>query len=130
MTALQVHRKFSPEDDLWMPVELIEVTLPPKAHEGRGLQHERKVMKVREVMKGKKVMRPRPELENSFRDENSQILHCLQSLLMNTSLSGHTEAGSLLFPLHQVPTSSLNYASSRSSSAVSRPTKILTRLIG
>ncbi len=30
---------------------------------------------------------------------------------MNTSLSGHTEAASLLFPLHQVPTSSLDYAS-------------------
>ncbi len=35
-----------------MPVELIEVTSPPKAHEGRGLQHERKVMKVEKVMNG------------------------------------------------------------------------------
>ncbi len=32
-----------------MPVELIEVTSPPKAHEGRGLQHEWKVMKVEKV---------------------------------------------------------------------------------
>ncbi len=32
-----------------MPVELIEVTSPPKAHRGQGLQHERKVMKVEKV---------------------------------------------------------------------------------
>ncbi len=49
MTALQAHRKFSPGDDPWMPVMPIEVTLPPKAHEGRGLQHKRKVMKVEKV---------------------------------------------------------------------------------
>ncbi len=30
---------------------------------------------------------------------------------MNTSLSGHTKAASLLFPLHQVPISSLDHAS-------------------
>ncbi len=59
-----------------MPAELIEVTSPPKAHEGRGLQHEQKVIKVREVMKGNKVMRPGSELEDPFRDENSQILYC------------------------------------------------------
>ena len=53
MTALRAHRKFSPEDDPWMPVELIEVISPPKAHEGRGLQHERKVMKVEKVMKAR-----------------------------------------------------------------------------
>ncbi len=68
------------------------------------MQHEQK------VMKGEKVMRPGPELEDPFRDENSQILHRLQSLLMNTSLSGNTEAASFLSPLHQVPTSSLDYA--------------------
>ncbi len=96
MMALQAHQKFSPGDDPWMSVELIKVTSPPKAHEGRGLQHERKVMKVKEVMKGEKVMRPGPELKDSFR-----------------------EAASLLSPLHQVPTSPLDYASSSSSFAVS-----------
>ncbi len=49
MTALRAHRKFSPGDDPWIPVELIEVTLPLKAHESRGLQHKRKVMKVEKV---------------------------------------------------------------------------------
>ncbi len=34
------------------------------------------------------------ELEDFFRDENSQILHRLQSSLMNTSLSDHIEATS------------------------------------
>ncbi len=123
MMALQAHQKFSPGDDPWMPVELIKVTSPPKAYEGRGLQYERKVMKVREVMKGEKVMRLGPELEDSFRDANSQILHCLQSLLMNTSLSGYTKAASLFSPLHQLPTSPLDYASSSSSFAVSCPTR-------
>lgn len=42
-------------------------------------------MKVREVIKGEKVMRPKLELEDSFRNEKSQIFHWLQSLLMNTS---------------------------------------------
>ncbi len=43
---------------------------------------------VMQVMKGEKVMRPGPELEDSFRDENSQIFVRLQSSLMNTSPAG------------------------------------------
>lgn len=39
-------------------------------------------------MKDEKVMRPRPKLENFFRDENSQIFYYLQFLLVNTSLAG------------------------------------------
>ncbi len=70
------------------------------------------------------------ELEDPFRDENSQILHCRQSLLMNTSLSDHTKAASLFSPLHQVPTSFLDYASSRLNSTVNQPTKVLTRSVG
>ncbi len=35
-------------------------------------------------------------MEDSFKDENSQVLHRLQSLLMNTSLSGYTKATSYL----------------------------------
>ncbi len=34
-----------------MPVELIEVTSSPKAHEGRGLQYEQNTMMVVQVMK-------------------------------------------------------------------------------
>ncbi len=105
------------------------------------------VMKVREAMKVEKVKKikyevlgyrrviyeelelptdpkSQAELQDFFRDENPQVLHRLQSSLMNTSLSGHTEAASYPPPLHQVPISSLG------SFAVSRPTKILTRLVG
>ncbi len=80
MTALRAHRKFSPGDDPWMPVELIEVTSPPKAHEGRGLQHERKVIKIENVMEGRadyaggKVNKTRSQAQrDTLRDENSQI---------------------------------------------------------
>ncbi len=45
-------------------------------------------------MKAEKIIRPERELEDTLRDENSQVVHYLQSLLMNTSLSGHTEATS------------------------------------
>ncbi len=55
MTALQAHRKFLLGDDPWIPVKLIKITSPPKAYEGRGLQHKRKVMKVEKVIKVKKV---------------------------------------------------------------------------
>ncbi len=81
------------------------------------------VIKTVQVMKGKKFMRPESELEDSYRDENSQNFHRLQSSLMNTSLSGHIKAASHPPPLPQVPISSLG------SSMVSRPTKILTRLV-
>ncbi len=50
---------------------------------------------------GERVMRPGTKLEDSFRDKNFQIFHRLQSLLINTSLSGHTQAASLPSPLHQ-----------------------------
>ncbi len=66
---------------------------------------------VMQVMKGEKIMKPGSELKDPFRDENSQILYCLQSSLINTSLLGHTKAASLLFPLHQVPISSPDHAS-------------------
>ncbi len=62
--------------------------------------------------------------EDSFKDENSQVFHRLQSSLMNTSLSGQTKATSHPPSLHQVPISSLG------SSAVSRPRKIFTKLVG
>ncbi len=47
-----------------------------------------------QIRRAEKATKPRFELEDPFRDENSQILHRLQSLLMNISLSGHTEATS------------------------------------
>ena len=46
-----------------MPVELIEITSPPKAHKGRGLQHERKVMKVKKVMNGRAGHESRTDYE-------------------------------------------------------------------
>ncbi len=59
MTVLRAHRKFSPGDDPWIPVELIEVTSPPKAHKGRALQHEWKVIKVEKV---KEIRNPNQEV--------------------------------------------------------------------
>ncbi len=56
------------------------------------------------MRKAEKATKPGSELEDPFRDENFQILHCLQSSLMNTSLLSHTEADSLLSPLHQLLT--------------------------
>ena len=53
MTALRAHRKSSPGDDPSMPVELIEVISLSKAHEGQGLQHKQKVMKVEKMMNGR-----------------------------------------------------------------------------
>lgn len=93
MMALGAHRKFSLGDDPWIPVELIEVTSPPKAHKSRELKHKQKVIKLEKVkeikspkQKVEKATKPRSELEDSFKDQNSQILHCLQFLLINTSL--------------------------------------------
>ncbi len=66
----------------------------------RAMKAIRKVMNGRASHKshidyaGKKVMRLGTELEDSFRDDDFQILHCLQSSRINTSLSGHTEATS------------------------------------
>ncbi len=77
-------------------------------------------------------MRPGPKLEDSFRDENSQVFHGLQSLLINTSLVGLSISSLELntlphctkysFPPSTTPVST--------SSAASRPTKVPTRLVG
>ncbi len=78
---------------------------------GRSWRSRRSKRSGVRMRKAERSTKPGSELEDPFRDENSQILHRLQSLLINTSLSGHTEAASPLSPLHQVSTSSLDYAS-------------------
>lgn len=47
-----------------------------------------KAVQVSKIIKGKKCMKLKLKLKNSFRDENSQVFHYLQSLLINTSLTG------------------------------------------
>ena len=51
------------------------------------LEGYKDIEEVKKVMKGKKCIRLRPELENFFRNKNSQVFHYLQFLLMNTSLT-------------------------------------------
>ncbi len=54
-----------------MPVELIKVTSPPKAHEGREWQHERKVKEVREV---KEIMRGEKGQRDQVWSPNQEVL--------------------------------------------------------